>query len=62
MTYKEFLEKLEEVEEPFMVKKFNLEDNVVEDTVNEVVENGTISINDTCSSNIGTPPSVGQSV
>jgi len=28
----------EEVEEPFMVKKFNLEDEVVEDTVNEVEE------------------------
>jgi len=32
-------EKLEEVEEPFMVTKFNLEDDVVEDTVNEVEEN-----------------------
>jgi len=31
-------DKLEEVEEPFMVKKFNLEDDVVEETVNEVEE------------------------
>ncbi len=29
---------MEEVEEPFMVKKFNLEDDVLEDTVNEVEE------------------------
>jgi cell division protein FtsZ len=35
---KEENEKLEEVEEPFIVKKFNLEDDVLEDTVNEVEE------------------------
>ena len=32
------------------------------DTVNDVVEAGEISMNETCSSSIGTPPSFGQSV
>jgi len=49
-------EKLEEIDEPFMVKKFNLEDDVVDDTVNEVEETTQQNFDFTASEEITETP------